>query len=248
MPPLLCGSPCILDQSFPRSTHELETVIDALGAIEECVQENLAHLLLTDTLAELTETFDWNRTKDYPLLIDIYRLLAIWFLQPHERLVRIRTDGVREYVRHPVPEGVDDKGLAEFWAEELGKLLVLHDRCAEDDRYFIGIACERAFAGGEINKYIEPLPTRYFPLVGPGGIGQLSDAFVWEGVPKNAKDRWVSVADARKRLFLLGAKAIESPERGSHYRVTFPGRRSWVLDSNCDPVPDTFLALPRNVA
>ncbi len=242
MPPLLCGSPCIMDQSFPRDTQELSLVADALGGIEECVSENRAHLLLTDTLAELVEAFDWNRTKDFPILIDIYRLLTNWFLQPHERLVRVSVDDIATYSPHPVPEGVEGKGLVELWSDEVGKLLELHDKCTDDNSYFVGIACERAFGGAEVSKYPPPASSRAFPLVGPSSIDILADGYLWEGIPSNVRDRRVSIAHARKNLGLLGARAIENPRSGtSHSRVTFDGARSWTLDTNNDPIPETFL-------
>ena len=42
-------------------------------------------------------------------------------------------------------------------------------------------------------------------------------------------------------MYAIGASAVENPTRGSHYKVRFPGRRSWVLDRNEDPLKDTFI-------
>ena len=81
MPPLLCASSFILDQTFPRDEGELNLVSDALGALEEVVRNNEAHLILTNTLQEIVEDFDWQRTEPYPLLMTIYNLLTQWFLQ-----------------------------------------------------------------------------------------------------------------------------------------------------------------------
>jgi len=90
MPPLICCSPVILDQSFPRNRLELDLVVDTLGKIQEQIEFNEVHLILTEQLAEVVENFDWDIREEYAILLDIYRLLSQWFLQQHERLIRIR--------------------------------------------------------------------------------------------------------------------------------------------------------------
>ena len=70
MPPLICGSPLILDQSFPRDEEELSAVARALGEIEKQLENNDIHLVLTEGLAQIVEEFDWvNRGSSYSLLI-----------------------------------------------------------------------------------------------------------------------------------------------------------------------------------
>ena len=57
MPPLLCASPVILDQSFPRNEYELRIVAIALGEIEKLISENRIHVLLTDVLSQIILEF-----------------------------------------------------------------------------------------------------------------------------------------------------------------------------------------------
>jgi len=52
MPPLLCLSPLILDQTFPRNEGELRLANDALGAVGESVLAGDVHLLVTEVLRE----------------------------------------------------------------------------------------------------------------------------------------------------------------------------------------------------
>lgn len=240
MPTLICASHRILDQSFPRNAEELAVVAIALGELENLVQADVVHLALTEGLQELVEMFDWDRPGPYPLLNDLFRLLALWFLQPNSRLVRVDVSNIKNYHLHPIIEGCLNEGLIEVWSDELGKLLSLHDSCCEGSRYFIGVACESAFSGGVLQKYENSEEHRCFPLVGPQQIEQLDDAYVWD-VPQGTHLTKVSFASAYKNCHLIGAKKIENPHGGSHHKVIFNGERPWVLDPNVDPIPPRFL-------
>jgi len=239
MPPLLCTTPTILDHSFPRNEDELYRVAESLGVIEEILKEDRAHLILTSWLREVVEEFEWQTGK--PLLGDIRRLLCQWFLQPHERLVEVNLDHIKDYKSHPLPMSCKSQGLFEFWSDEMGKMLILHDSCCSNNEYFIGIACELALCGEELGEYVNPNNEKTFPLVGIEELEELSDAYRWEDIPPNIHNKDVSFSNAYKNCYVLGATRVDSPPSGSHYKVHFEGERPWSLDKNIDPVPERYL-------
>ena len=242
MPPLLCASSFILDQTFPRDEGELNLVSDALGVMEEVVRNNDAHLILTDTLQKIVEEFDWQRTGPYPLLRTIYDLLNQWFLLPHDRLIKIDLTDIQDHQPHPLLCGCQTEGLSEIWADELGKLLIIHDACCAHNNFFIGVACAFAFSGEQVGEYNNPNNQRVFPLVGPNDIDQrLIDAYEWD-IPNDLHQRNISFDDAYNNCHAIGAVEIVPPTRGSHYSVRFKGaHRPWQLDPNSDPVPERYL-------
>jgi hypothetical protein len=240
MPPLICCSPVILDQSFPRDTSELYLVADTLGIIQDQVNCDEIHLILTDELTELVENFDWNVREEYAILRDIYRLLDQWFLQQHKRLIRVDLSEIQEYNKHPIPEGCEAQGLVDLWSDEVGKLLVKHDKCCPRDEFFIGIACESAYCTGEPRCYINPSGYRVFPLVGPNEIPLLADAYDWQ-VHADIRRTRVYFKDVVRHFKVIGSESLIRPPRGSHYKLKFKGGRSWELDSNIDPVAEEHL-------
>jgi hypothetical protein len=244
MPPLLCLSPCLLDQSFPRDLDELQRVASALGELQQHLEKNEAHLVSTEPLEEIVEIFDWDYpelSRIYPLLQSIYDLLNQWFLLQNDRLVRIRAPEELAYQLHPIPEGTQNQGLVGDWSREVGKMFSLHSTCIRGRReFFIGVACDRAFADEKPGKY-EDSNAQAFPLVGPDTIRRLSDAYEWD-VPHDIRSKSVRVRDAYKNCSALGAVNVEFPVRDSHYKITFRGgHRPWVLDENDDPVPPPYL-------
>lgn len=246
MPPLICCSPVILDQSFPRDTSELYSVADTLGRIQEQVNRDEIHLILTDELAELVENFDWNVREEYTILREIYRLLNQWFLQQHGRLIRVDLSGVQEYDKHPIPEGCEAQGLVDLWSDEVGKLLTKHDKCCPRNRFFIGIACESAYCTGKQRRYINPSGHRAFPLVGPCQISSLADAYDWQ-VPTDIMRQSVYIEDVTRHYKVIGSESLIRPSGGSHYKLMFKGGRSWVLDTNIDPVAEQYLSQLKSI-
>jgi hypothetical protein len=240
MPPLLCPSPIILDQSFPRSEDVLKLVASALGNLQDYLQNGRANLVLSDVLQLFVAEFDWERTGPYPLLIDLYNLLVQWCLQPHDGLLTVNLDTVPEAGEHPVPADCKDNDLVQLWAIELNKLLRIHDTCAAPGDRFIGVACHRAFGGELLGNYGGDPVAPFFPLVGPD-LYQLSDAFDWL-TPADLHQKQVTFEAAKANISLLGAEPIKTPRRGSHFKVKFPGApRSWVLDPNVNPLSDDFV-------
>jgi len=191
---------------------------------------SLRHLLATDGLQD--------RGVQYPLLLDIYRLLNAWFLQTHARLVRVDTSSIHGVSLHPLPSGILDDGWASLWAEEVGKLLVMHDSVCSHG-FCVGIACEQAFTTGIPNAWQNS--GRSFPLVGPAQILTLEDAYEWEPLPSDLHLKMVTLADAIKNVHLLGATAVDPCDGDGHYKVHFPGSRPWTLDYNDDPVPENYV-------
>jgi len=203
------------------------------------LQDDLARLLLTLAFRDFIGSFHWERPNPYPLLHDVHRLLNQLWLQP-ARVVEVDTTGVKGYRSHPIPLGCEGCGLIEFWSDEMGRLLVLHDACCDGGRFFAGVACAYAFAGDELGQYCNPEQARAFPLVGPDDLQRLDDAYVWV-VPNDIHQRQVGFREACRHASVLGAIGIDEPSGGSHYKVRFPRARSWTLDANVDPLPDRFL-------
>jgi len=244
MPPLICASPTVLDQSFPRDRDQLRAVAITLGEIQQQLKNNEIHLVLSEGLRELVQEFDWRNRGNDPLLREIYNLLNQWFLKKHGGLIELTEadfSGVNRYQPHPIPIGCYNIGLVEIWADEVGKLLSLHDKCCPNNSYFIGIACEQAYSGSTLQQYCTHNNPRYFPLVGPGEIPQrLVDAYVWI-VQSSVRRKNVSVNNAIKNHKAIGAIRIEPPSGSSHYTMKFKKGRSWPVDINIDPIPDDFL-------
>src|SRR5208337_250598 len=205
MPPLVCPSPIILDQSFPRTPEVLRLVAAALGSLQEVLQQGRACVVLTDVMQLFVEEFDWQRTGPYPLLVDIHNLLVQWFLQPHPGLLTIDLGTIPDCGRHPIPSDCEEAGLVLLWAEELNKFLIVHDSCCTDARYFVGVACHRAFGGESLGRYGETQnDSRRFPLVGPADLQTLADALEWQ-TPQDLHLRQVTFEAAKENVVVLGA-------------------------------------------
>lgn len=241
MPPLICGSPLLFDQSFPRNNNELRRVAATLGEIEQQINQNSIHLIITEELKQIINAFDWSKFNDYPILRDIYRLLSQWFLQPHDRIIDVNLSNIVNHSPHPIPEYCALHGLVDIWSDELGRLLVKHDRHCPQNCFFIGIACELAYTGNAIGSYHNPSNARAFPLVGPEDKdSKLIDAYNWVALP-NIQQRHIYVADFFRNYKAIGATRIERPSSGSHFKVRFKNKRSWTLDTNVDPIPHRFI-------
>jgi len=241
MPPLVCPSPVILDQSFPRSREELSQVVAALGELQRLVDEDHVYIILTTVLEDLVDNFDWSRTEIHPILVDVHRLIQAWALGTSNHVAKCSVQHIADYAPHPVPNSCSDEdGLIQFWSDEVGRLLSLHDKISPA-RFFIGIACPSAFAGEDASAYPASVTSRRFPIVGPSDLASLDDAYEWE-TPRDIHQRPVTFSSARRNIHLLGASEVKNPSAGgSHYIVKFRGARSWTLDRNDDPVPDTYL-------
>ena len=185
------------------------------------------------------EEFDWNPTRPYALLNDVYRLVAQWLLQPSDSMIRAELSIVSGHSSHPIPDGCVMQGLVEVWADEVGRLLFCHDQLCSNG-YCIGIACSRAFGGETLGSYGRIEAPRAFPLVGPEDIGKLEDAYEWV-IPNDIHRRVVSLKDACTHVDVLGSVGIDKPPGGSHYKVKFRNARPWPLDRNIDPIPDRHL-------
>lgn len=240
MRPLLCPSPVILDQNFPRSSSELYDISAALAAMHDGLVEGTFGIILPDTFVLFIEAFDWNRTGPIPLLRDIYRILESWLVRCEGNVLKPCLPSAK-CGSHPLPCDCADSNEAALWAEELAKLLKEHDTVCTHNRFFIGVASHKAFAGVGDDTYCPEPQTRCFPLVGPREVNQLDHYWNWE-IPQDLHQHKVSFASAHDNAPLLGGK-VEKPHGGSHYRVTFPGgRRPWILDRNDDPQEDSRIA------
>jgi hypothetical protein len=240
---LLYLSPVLLDQSFPRDEAELMNVIDALGEIESCISDGTAKIIVTEQVIELIDKFNWSSGNN-SLLIDIYRFLSQLVLRQDDRIVDLRKyidlfDNSNEYYSHPVPARCcNQNGFLNSLSDELGKIIFLHDKCIEDN-FFIGLACVDGFSSGSIDEYINLEGYRSFPLICPENIKILVDAFIWD-LPNDIHQKSVDVNNVKKNCRLIGG-ILEKPKGDSHYKIKFPGSRSWTFSVNDDPVPEKYL-------
>lgn len=242
---MLCPSPAMLDQSFPRDADEVERIGKALGVIQMLIEEGRVSIVMTESLGDFVDEFDWARSDlgmVARFLQPMHHLLTQWVLQPSQSIVSISRFPEVPYTPHPIPSGSTGKGLIEFWSEEVGKLYAVHElTCPGAGMYYIGIACDYAFAEMEINDYEDCTCSKAFPLVGPNTLSALVSAYEPE-LPRVRRNSQVAFSGAKNNCKLLGATHIEQPHGGSHYKVYFPDApRPWILDPNNDPVPEPFL-------
>jgi hypothetical protein len=238
MPPLLCLSPALLDQSFPKDDNELYRVLEALGEIQRYLEESRFGLIMTEYLRMIaSEEFCYTRFTECEYLRDINRLIQQWVLQPNNGIENVNLDEIENVQNHPPPMNYLSRGLIELWQEEVGKLLYVHDTLCVHNEYFVGVACDSAFAGGELGEYSNPDNQRAFPLVGPETIITLSDAYEWD-IPPEIGAKNVTLDNFYKNYRYIYATDISAPSGrgGSHCPVHFIGRRSWPLDINYNPI------------
>lgn len=238
MPPLLCLSPRILDNSFPRSQEELIKVCVALGELNEYFREEKAFLIVTDLLKLFIEDFDWSQGQNNGLLSVIHSLLDEWFLN-----TKINTDdfglGTICPIKYPIPRNITSTKYVELWCEEVGKLLVKHDEYCRNNEFFIGVACENAFSGNGITEYENPDNLRVFPFIGPLNLSILDDAFIWD-VSENDSTTKISINTLIRNYKFLGEARLEKPHRDDHCHIYF-GQYRWQFSLADDPIPDAYL-------
>lgn len=240
---LVCGSPLLLDHSFPRTYQEMQLAAITLGEIDKQIDNEEIQLVITKMLEELILEIDWSdRTNVFPLLMDIQRYLSKLFLRKHNQLIKLDLSAICDYSSHPIPRGCSFNGLAEIWADELGKLLKTHDECCPSNNFFIGIACEKAYSGLPIGSFQHNGDSRHFPLIGLNDIeDKLVDAYVWDIHPDIRRQTlWNS--NIFNNYKVIGSYKIEKPPGSSHYKVKFKNKRPWELDVNVDPVPNRFIS------
>lgn len=242
MPPLLCPSPTILDHSFPRDDYELRTAAVSLGNIISCSQSGRSRIVLTPILRDFIADMDWTSPRNQGILRDIYKAFSHLLLTAPRDLLQIDVSSISGHMPHPLPQGTSpDKGNVEFWSDEVGRLLILHDGCITGNRFFIGVACESAFADGALNSYTNPTGARTFPLVGPSDLSNLEDCYEWD-LPANIHQVVISFDDVKRNYRAIGASAFENPKNGSHFMVHFIGARPWPCDSHWkDHIDEKFL-------
>lgn len=243
MPPLVCPSPDVIDQTFPRSNAEMILVRAALSNLTQLIAKDQCVILLTQVLStfivELQNTFSWEKMESFPDLQIIYRVLAEFGLQQHG-VQRIDVSTMDSYQLHPVPKGLECRDFAHNWSDELGRLFVLHSRFSKPGSYFVGVACTLAFGGQAKGSYDNTTSAPAFPLIAPEDISLLEDSSQWE-IPHDIHRRSVTFDDAYKRIALLGGR-VSKPKGSSHYQVRFAhAPRPWPLDYNISPIPDRFL-------
>lgn len=245
MPALVCLSPVLADQSFPRFPEDAKTVAIALGELAQLAERGIVRVVTTPVFRDLLEAYCWEQPPG--LKGEIYGYLNRLLLGGGPRTIAVNVSEVKNNAAHPIPGGCDDnETYVQLWADDMGKLLVIHDDCIAERKYFIGVACEQAFSGKQINSYKPHSCLRHFPLVSPlssdcnSSTATLVDADVFN-IPGGFANADVSFEEAKQNVYVVGASAVRPPNGGSHFTVEFPGARTWPLDSNYDPVPPQYL-------
>jgi hypothetical protein len=240
--PLICPSPNIIDQTFPRSVDELRLISRALGRIAQGIAEGEFVLVLTEPLRAFigqADYFDWSKISEFPQLQIIYYTLAQFGLQL-SGVESIDVSGVSGHQPHPVPRGCTEGNLVGDWSDETGRLYALHEGCRPANAQpFIAVACTSAFAGEALGGYENPGNVPHFVLIGPDGIEHLLDAEEWD-VSDDVARQSVSFDDAKNKIRLLGG-TVTKPKGSSHYQVRFMNARTWPLDFNYPDVPEAYL-------
>ena len=175
----------------------------------------------------------------FPQLQVVYSALSQLGLQ-QSGIEAIDLQGTIGHTAHPIPLGCHDCPDRTTWADEIGRLYLVHELSRDPQKTpFIGIGCTSAFSGSALGGYDNPEGAATLPLVGPNEITTLSDSETWD-VSNDWSQRKVSFSQARSNLRLLGGRVV-SPTGSSHYQVRFKGERTWPLDSNYKDVPETHL-------
>jgi len=238
---LLAPSPVLLLQNFPRSQRELLRAAHALGNIQGLIEKKSISLIATPVLRDFIADFDWSDSRTNGIKQEIYALLSRWFLSGNSSVLFFKVEMDASLTLHPVPAACEEDIAVQIWSAEMASLLQVHDLRMGNDLFCIGVACDSAFSGDAIGSYKDlQVGQRYFPLVGPHTTAELADSEIWL-LDEAVKDIKISVAEAAKNLYTIGADSVFREHASSHIKVTFPGRRPWVLDVNVDPVADRFL-------
>jgi hypothetical protein len=225
--------PHLIDQSFPRTDYDLISVQGALTEIVERAQKGDVYIFVTDVFRLIIEEFNWEQAASSGRR-EVYNLLSHIFLSGQRFLVEVDCSCGTALVPHPLPDGHPESGLASVWMDEMSNALLWHDKFSHEGEFYIGIACANAFNGGSIKGYATGNTARKFPLVGPtelNGRGPIRHASAYR-LPQGVQTPKVTFEQARKNIHLLGATEVIAPQKGSHYKVRFPGSRPWALDKN----------------
>ncbi|MEY4706207.1 MAG: hypothetical protein RL042_2412 [Nitrospirota bacterium] len=198
----------------------------------EQIRSGNARLVLTLTLRDFLDDYDFVNAGNRGLLHQIYRDLKQMFLQTHGSIVVGDVKLAGDYTMHPIPVSASNVGFAEFWSDELGRLLVLHDRKIKGDEFFLGVACDSAFSGGSLGSYAQASGQRAFPLVGPKELTTvLQDAYEWD-LPPHCHKIVIGVEDVRRNFRCINGIALDPPDKDSHYKVHFDDGACWTFDHN----------------
>jgi hypothetical protein len=243
MPPMICPSPNIVDQSFPRDVEELRMIAKALVFLVDGISSGSFSFLLTNPLRSFIQegstNFEWTKIAEFPGLREIYNTLAQLGLQQGGVNV-VDLSNVRTYIGHPIPQGTAHCASSDLWADELGRLCFVHNELLPSRiSPFVAVGCTSAFSGGSIGCYEGPDESPCLPLIGPEQIATLSDSEEWDVNPECAQWK-ISFDQAKKNIILLGGY-VKRPSGSSHYEVRFSGKRTWPLDYNHDEIPERHL-------
>lgn len=233
MPPAVLLSPIFLDQKFPRELNELRVVQAGLAVAARGLKDGRFKLIFSAAFEEfidLTNT-TWRESQTLNgALIDINRFLCqlIW---RGEGVIRVQLPSDLKCSPHPVPERCDGD-LVRHWADEVGRLILVHDSVCMDQQYFIGVLCPYCCCGDtDAGRYSGTPPRRCFPIGGSDLAEHLADAYIYK-IPKTVHDRRVTVGEIIKNYAAIGGVRVESVKGTDHRRIVFSGLPAWEFDSN----------------
>jgi hypothetical protein len=228
MPPLLCPSPVLLDQTFPRSLTQARAVNVALSKFLELLKEESALHLMTESLQERLKL--WYDGKIDPGHLEIGSELSEKEVKQLSQQCRaifvslanlvtsrqndrywIDTDEVEEELIHPIVW--DYAGMyVEKWRRELGRVAILHARVATEYRPFAAVACLESFGGnrGFARSSMDLDPAIYqLPIVDPDGVGELGNAFSYKATEVDQSP--IPASAARAQLPKVGLRMDVTP-------------------------------------
>ncbi len=234
--------PTLIDQSFPRDLQELNKVAESFGELEKLSINIDLKVVTTDLLIDFLIDFQWQRdaADGYQLLNEVYAFLLRFLSAGSDRSICVTLAGIGDAPKHPLPIGCTTQGNSELWQDEVGKLLVLHDKVTTKNHFFLGVMCHHSFAEGKyVGSGYQNANARAFPLIGPDTIYKLDPIRDWDVREEDIKGL-ISVNMAQQNINLIGGHIVD-PRESSHQKVRFKGKRPWVLDYNVDPIPERFL-------
>jgi len=222
----------LIDQSFPRTEAELDSVSEALVAITKAAAAGELVIGLTDAFDDFISGFNWIEERAAPRF-ELYRLLDQLRLQPGPSVVRVPTQSLASVgYLHPVPEGVDvSSGDIEYWREDLGRVIRLqHEACFSGAAVSscAGIACPWAFSGKALVDYPIAESLIRFRIVGPSTVGDLAPLYAVNPRSANAYNLAVSVRDVMSNYRAIGA--LDVVRTRDHLALEFPSGAKWVFD------------------
>lgn len=238
MPKLLLLPPLLIDHTFPHNEEELEIVSYSLSSvISDYLNTKKIILLIPESFDLFMEFYEWDNCGS--IQSQIYLILRDIVTTPTENIIKISLEKVVDNY-HEFPNCTNNSHNVDIWCHDIGKLYYVHTVAADDKGAFIGIICPYAFSNKNCEHKCHIKPQKgNFPYINNTNLYSLEEPDYYE-IPVEFYNKDVSFVDAKKNIHLLGG-TVRKKTGSSHYPVSFPNARTWILDSNDDPVPQKYI-------